>query len=61
MNRRLLVVALVGVIAVGSLITWKVNWSPAQPPAGRMNGHEARPPAPPLPVAQVILFNSGVA
>jgi hypothetical protein len=66
MRRRLLLVTLVGAAVVAAAVIWQTRSTRAQPqppgPEARpaVLDKPARPPAPPLPITQVILFNSGV-
>ena len=59
MNRRLLYIAVPAIIVVAVTVMWKTTPTKAQPLI-KPNGAVIRPPAPPLPITQVILFNSGV-
>jgi hypothetical protein len=64
MRHTLIAVALVGAVSVAALVAWRTQPSAAgpQPPAeapAPVNGN-ARQAATPLPIAQVILFSSGV-
>jgi hypothetical protein len=60
MRRTFLFVGLtVAVLATGVAVLWPTGRSPAQPPTGE-NGRSGRVAAPTLPLAQVILFSSGV-
>jgi hypothetical protein len=59
MNRRLLVVALTVGLASAILIASHITSTPAQPPASPLAKAAKTPPSP-LPVAQVVLFSSGV-
>src|SRR5262249_52293855 len=60
MRRTYLFVGLTAaVIAAAVAILWPTSPSPAQPPTGT-NGHSTRAATPTLPLAQVILFSSGV-
>src|SRR5438128_3680900 len=60
MNRRLVLVTAVGVLALGAAIGWKTTRTKAQAPIKPL-ATATRFPTSPLPIAQVILFNSGVA
>ena len=64
MRHTLIAVALVGAVSLAALAVWRTQPSAAGPqppaePAAAGNGN-ARSPATPLPIAQVILFRSGV-
>jgi hypothetical protein len=64
MRHTLIAVALVGAVSLAALGVWRTQPSAAGPqppaePAAAGNGN-ARSPATPLPIAQVILFSSGV-
>jgi len=60
MRRTYLFVGLTAaVVAAAVAILWPTSPSPAQPPTGT-NGRSIRAATPTLPLAQVILFSSGV-
>jgi len=59
MNRRLLLVALAIGCAMASLVAWRLTATPAQPPAPPVV-KSAKTPAASLPIANVVLFSSGV-
>src|SRR5690242_7735 len=60
MRRRLLFAALVVTAAVAAAALWQATPMKAQPTARPAN-RAPKPPPSPLPITQVVLFNSGVA
>ena len=59
MRRKLLLAGVTLTITALAILLWQTRPTVAQP-ADPANGKQAKAPAAPLPIAQVILFNSGV-
>jgi hypothetical protein len=59
MRRKLFAGLPMVTLVIGALVTWQVRPTTAQP-APDTGGKSLKSPAPTLPIAQVILFNSGV-